>query len=803
MESRRIRRLLLMVGTAVLFNRPGLLFSASPPRVCRPQSGPVVVLPGSNEPQGAAACVSGHAGIYPCQSIDLVSVLPLSSMGCGAGNSLWGWTDPLGGKEYALMGCDNGISFVDISTPDSPIYLGRLPTHTVDSIWRDVKVYANHAFIVSEANGHGMQVFDLRQLRNVPSPPVIFSETAHYAGFGSSHTIALNTNSGFAYAAGTDTCAGGPHMVNVQSPTNPTFAGCVSSDGYTHETQCVIYHGPDSTYAGHEVCFSSNEDTLTVVDVTDKSAPVQLSRTGYAGSGYVHQGWLTEDHKYFLLDDELDEVDFGHNTYTYIWSVADLNAPALMGHYTGPTPAIDHNLYIRGGYAYEGNYRAGLRILDVTGIAAAQLFEAGFFDIYPADDAPEFNGVWNNYPFFASGNVIVSGIEQGLFVLHPTVNPSPTSIFIGDASVTEGNSGTTLLSFPVTLSNSISQEVSVSFATAPGSATPGVDYEPLTGLVTFSPGATVRSIDITVNGDLLDETDETLFVNLTDPTNASIAVSTATGTILDDDTLSVSSVSPTSGPAAGGTGVTIDGTAFETGTSVTIGGISATGVAVLTPGQMTATVPALPPGTLNDLVSQIPRGVTATLTKAWLSDFLDVPAADGFHDYVEKLFRNGVTVGCLNGNYCRDDSVTRAQMAVFLLKSKFGASHVPPPATGTVFDDVHVGDFAADWIEELASLQITAGCDADSYCPDQAVSRAQMAVFLLKTALGSAYVPPPAVEGVFDDVHPGDFAADWIEDLYARAITGGCQLSPPLYCPDAPNTRGQMAVFLVKTFNLP
>ena len=284
MKTRRTGRMLFWIGLVTVCGQPTPLFSASPPRICRPLSGPMVV-PSSNEPQGATACVGGQAGIYPCQNIDLMSFLPLTSMGCGAGNSLWGWTDPLGGKEYALMGCDNGISFVDISTPDSPIYLGRLPTHSVDSIWRDVKVYANHAFIVSEASGHGMQVFDLTQLRNVPSPPAIFSETAHYAGFGSSHTIALNTNSGFAYAAGTDTCSAGLHMVHVNDPANPAFAGCVSSDGYTHETQCVIYHGPDSTYAGHEICFSSNEDTLTLVDVTDKSCPAPALANGLCRLG--------------------------------------------------------------------------------------------------------------------------------------------------------------------------------------------------------------------------------------------------------------------------------------------------------------------------------------------------------------------------------------------------------------------------------------------------------------------------------------------------------------------------------------
>ncbi len=182
-------------------------------------------------------------------------------------------------------------------------------------------------------------------------------------------------------------------------------------------------------------------------------------------------------------------------------------------------------------------------------------------------------------------------------------------------------------------------------------------------------------------------------------------------------------------------------------------------------------------------------------------DFLDVPPANGFHDFVNTVSRNGVTAGCGEGNYCPGNPVNRAQMAVFLLKSKLGAAHVPPPATGTLFLDVPANAFAADWIEELSSLGVTAGCGGGNYCPDATVTRAQMAVFLLKTLNGSSYTPPVAT-GVFGDVPVGAFAADWIENLYALNVTGGCSASPLLYCPDNPNTRGQMAVFLTKTFGL-
>jgi hypothetical protein len=189
----------------------------------------------------------------------------------------------------------------------------------------------------------------------------------------------------------------------------------------------------------------------------------------------------------------------------------------------------------------------------------------------------------------------------------------------------------------------------------------------------------------------------------------------------------------------------------------------------------------------------------ACLTQA--STFLDVPPSHPFFEFVETLAANGVTGGCAPSYYCPNNPVTRAQMAVFLLKSKLGAAHVPPPATGTVFGDVPAGAFAAAWIEELASLGITSGCGGGNYCPGATVTRKQMSTFLLKTKHGFAHVPPGAT-GVFADVPPGDSWAAWIEELYSDEITGGCLTNPLRYCPNDANTRGQMAVFLVKTFDL-
>jgi choice-of-anchor B domain-containing protein len=377
--------------------------------------------PGIRFRLGPARCVDGRAGDFPCRRVDLLSAVPVADMGAERANDIWGWTDPATGREYALVGLVNGVGFVDISNPEAPEVVGRLPTRTASSSWRDLKVYDHHLFVVSEAAGHGLQVFDLEALRDVVEPPALFSAVADYGEFGSAHNLAVNEQSGFAYAVGTggDACAGGLHMIDIRRPTEPRFAGCFADDGYTHDVQCVDYDGPDTDHTAKEICFAANEDTLTIVDVTDKELPVTISRTGYAGVGYTHQGWLSADQRFFLSDDESDEASRGHNTRTYVWDLRDLDAPRLAGTHEASTAAIDHNQYIRGRHAFQANYRAGLRILELTNPAAGRLRERAFFDVYPTDDDPGFNGAWSVYPYFASGVVVISSIESGLFVVRP------------------------------------------------------------------------------------------------------------------------------------------------------------------------------------------------------------------------------------------------------------------------------------------------------------------------------------------------------------------------------------------------
>ena len=371
---------------------------------------------------GGANAATG--GPFASHNVEFLSQLTLADMDGGTGvrgNDIWGWTDPLNGREYALVGRSDGTAFVDVTDPVTPVYLGFLASYTGNTAWRDVKVYADHAYIVSDNNGnHGMQVFDLSQLRSVVAPPVSFSETVHYAGFARGHNIAINEATGFAYVVGSETYGGGLHFIDITDPVNPVAAGGFSGDGYTHDTQVVTYAGPDATYDGHEIAFNCNEDTLTIVDVTDKGAPTQLSRTGYPLSAYTHQGWLTEDHAYFLSNDELDErnnasINF---TRTHLWDVSDLDAPVYLGFYEAAVASIDHNLYVHDGLVYEANYTTGLRVLDPSDIANGNLTEVAFIDTHPSKDSlTAFDGAWSTYPFFASGTVIIGDRDEGLIVV--------------------------------------------------------------------------------------------------------------------------------------------------------------------------------------------------------------------------------------------------------------------------------------------------------------------------------------------------------------------------------------------------
>eukprot|EP00005_Dracoamoeba_jomungandri_P000877 CAMPEP_0174251870 /NCGR_PEP_ID=MMETSP0439-20130205/1561_1 /TAXON_ID=0 /ORGANISM="Stereomyxa ramosa, Strain Chinc5" /LENGTH=458 /DNA_ID=CAMNT_0015332307 /DNA_START=24 /DNA_END=1400 /DNA_ORIENTATION=+ len=368
------------------------------------------------------SCTNNKAGEYPCSNIDLLSFIPLSELGfkAGDGNDIWGWTDSRDNKEYAIMGLFEGTTFVDVTDPTAPAVIGYLPTYTVYSSWRDIKVYKDHAFIISEAVDHGMQVFDLRTLKDLPRDKLTkLSETAYYDEFGSCHNIVINEDTGRAYGVGSRTCRGGLHIIDISNPVEPQFLGCFSDDAYVHDAECVVYNGPDTRFTGQEICFCFNEDTLTVVAV-DSLPATMIARVPYTGSQYTHQGWLSKNQDYLLLNDELDESygkTPGGRTRTLIWDVSKVDKPTYLNDYLSSERSIDHNLYILGDTAYLANYCAGLRIYDVTSISTGDVSEIAYFDVAPDCATTSFLGSWSVYPYFSSGNLVVSSIDRGLFVL--------------------------------------------------------------------------------------------------------------------------------------------------------------------------------------------------------------------------------------------------------------------------------------------------------------------------------------------------------------------------------------------------
>jgi choice-of-anchor B domain-containing protein len=376
----------------------------------------------------------GKAGEFECGNASLLSFLPIEAIGGKRGtrmNDNWGWTDSVTKREIAILGRTDGTSFVDITDAANPRYLGNLPKTkgSPSAAWRDMKVYKDHVFIVADNAGeHGMQVFDLTRLRTVRTPQE-FTPDVTYDRINSAHNIVSNEETGFMYvvggSGGGETCGGGHHAVDVREPKKPRFAGCFGDDktgragtGYSHDSQCVLYKGPDARYVGKEICVGSNETAISIADVTDKKNPVYISRASYPNVAYAHQAWLTDDHKFLYLNDEGDESagqgEAGKGTRTLVWDVQDLSDPVLVKEHVGTSRAIDHNLYVKGDRMYQANYTSGLRILDISDPRNPK--EVGFLDTHPGDTgAPSFDGAWSVYPYFKSGSIVVTSIGEGVF----------------------------------------------------------------------------------------------------------------------------------------------------------------------------------------------------------------------------------------------------------------------------------------------------------------------------------------------------------------------------------------------------
>lgn len=354
---------------------------------------------------------------FAAEGFSLGAWLPLNLVAPGAtsGNDCWGYVSP-SGREYALMGANNGTSIVEVTDPGNPQILAFIPGSS--SLWRDVKVFGTYAYAVTEAGG-GIQVIDLSQ---VDAGVATLVGVYNAGGTGNTHNVAIDEVSGFLYR-----CGGGSNGLRIYDlnadPVNPPFVG-TWPDRYVHDAQIVTYtSGP---YAGRQIafCFSgfnggSVETGLDILDVTDKSKIVNLSRLTWPLSAYSHQGWLSEDRTLLYALDEQDEVNFGLPSRIHTIEVSDLAAPVYIGATTNGNPATTHNAYTHGDRLYSANYRSGVRVYDLS--SPTQPVEVGYFDTYPESDANGYNGCWSVYPYFPSGNLIASDLQRGLFVIRPAV----------------------------------------------------------------------------------------------------------------------------------------------------------------------------------------------------------------------------------------------------------------------------------------------------------------------------------------------------------------------------------------------
>jgi choice-of-anchor B domain-containing protein len=417
-------------------------------------------VPLSLSEMATSSCSGGFAAEYPCQGIAFMSRVPLTSFNGNptSASNLWGYVDLDDNREYAIIGLRNGTGVVEVTDPANPRVVETIIG--VNSQWREVKVYQfwnatasrwdAYAYVTTEGAGGGIQIIDLTQL------PTSVSLAGTWTGVSTSHTDQISNidfstnvsnNPGFPpilYISGANT--GGLRFVSLANPTSLTevgfWTGTYSHDTYPHvftdarANQCAPGHNPC------EVVFSfAGTAGLKIIDVTNKSAPVTLSTLTYSQLGYVHSGWISSDGNYIFLHDELDEQNFGHNSWIRTINITSLTAPTVSTIYTGPTLAIDHNGYTIGNKFYFSNYTRGIGILDVTNPNAP--VELGYFDTYPTSNTATFNGAWGVYPFLPSGNILISDIQRGLIVVREqSAGPTPTPAVTNTPTNTPTSSST-------------------------------------------------------------------------------------------------------------------------------------------------------------------------------------------------------------------------------------------------------------------------------------------------------------------------------------------------------------------------
>ncbi len=378
---------------------------------------------------------SSSGTVFDASGIALLSWLPLDRFpsGSSSANDVWGYVSPTG-REYAILGLSSGTGFVEVTDPCRPVVIADIPD--AESVWSDIAVYGHYAYNVTEGWG-GMQIIDLSQIDD----HIVTLVGAVTNGLETAHNVFINTESGYAYPCGAN-IAWGFAAYDLSDPENPQPVGAIPEEFYAHDVYMTSYE--DCPYPGRtgpcEIAFAFAAGAgLKIVDITDKTNMTTIATLAYPNLTYCHQGWLTEDRRYVLIDDELDELQNPAvtQTTTYVIDVQDLSTPQFVTSFSSGRSAIDHNLMVRGNLVFEANYSSGLHVFDISDIHDVQA--VAYFDTRPEDDVLSFFGAWGVYTGLPSGIILVSDMERGLFVLELSAE---TGCFLASPPEPEMLSGT-------------------------------------------------------------------------------------------------------------------------------------------------------------------------------------------------------------------------------------------------------------------------------------------------------------------------------------------------------------------------
>jgi len=497
-----------------------------------------------SQSQANETCVNGKAGIFDCNNIDLLAHFPLTQMSStpSSGSDIWGHVDLNTGDEFAIMTLINGIVVVNVTDSSNPVEVGTILG--VSSSWRDVKVYQYfdetinlwQAYAYSTTEGYeGVTIIDLNNLPNsislVKKSNVV--STAHNIYITNvDHTlnIALPNQTASLQLVGANSKGGAFQSYSLENPRTLVNTTTNSfGSGYTHDGASLLIDDQRSindcglTSGNCTVFIDFNEKEMKLWNITDPNNSQQLGVAEYndvdKNNQYVHSGWGTEDKQFILLHDEFDEYRGGLNTTVRIFSIEDLNTPTKVGQWTGPTRAIDHNGFVRGNRYYMSNYERGLTVLDITD--PTEPTEVAFFDTYTPNNSASFNGAWGVYPFLPSGNILVSDINSGLYVLKDNAKDSSKGTFSFTTKNTETEQGITLSLSVQRNGTDLAQSAAVSYQVIQGSAKQGDDFQVENSTLTWQANDnTDKLIDIVISNDATGtELPESFFIRLYNPTN--------------------------------------------------------------------------------------------------------------------------------------------------------------------------------------------------------------------------------------------------------------------------------------------